>query len=141
MRVLSRTVRLPISGPCSTRSTGRRRLANAKRLAVNSSRDNLSPGSLLDDADELALNIESWTWQGSDAFDAVGDRQDAPPLPLPNLPPQKKRVVLVRHGQSTWNARNRVQGSSDFSILTEEGVRQASVAAKMVSNNLNIYIH
>lgn len=46
--------------------------------------------------------------QGEDAFSSLGDRQDLPPLPLPALT-QPKRVVLVRHGQSTWNARNRIQ--------------------------------
>ena len=36
-------------------------------------------------------------------------------LPCPLEP---KRVILVRHGQSTWNADGRIQGSSDFSRLT-----------------------
>ena len=38
----------------------------------------------------------------------------------------------MRHGQSTWNARSRIQGSSDFSVLTEEGVRQAEAAAAVL---------
>lgn len=74
--------------------------------------------------------LPTWAWSEPDAFSALGDRVDAPPLPLPSLPPRtRRRVVLVRHGQSTWNARSRIQGSSDFSVLTEEGVRQAEAAA------------
>lgn len=74
--------------------------------------------------------MPTWCWSEPDAFSALGDRVDAPPLPLPSLPPgTRRRVILVRHGQSTWNARSRIQGSSDFSVLTEEGVRQAQTAA------------
>ncbi|KAH6790588.1 hypothetical protein C2S51_005594 [Perilla frutescens var. frutescens] len=36
-----------------------------------------------------------------------------------------KKVTLVRHGYSTWNKEGRVQGSSDLSVLTEEGIAQA----------------
>ncbi|CAI9087450.1 OLC1v1021521C1 [Oldenlandia corymbosa var. corymbosa] len=36
-----------------------------------------------------------------------------------------KKVTLVRHGLSTWNAEGRVQGSSNLSTLTEVGVAQA----------------
>lgn len=53
--------------------------------------------------------VSSWSWAGEDRFSDLGDRRDAPPLPLPGLGGAAKRVVLVRHGQSTWNARNRIQ--------------------------------
>ncbi|CAD5178181.1 unnamed protein product [Musa acuminata subsp. malaccensis] len=36
-----------------------------------------------------------------------------------------KKVTLVRHGLSSWNNENRVQGSSNLSILTDIGVGQA----------------
>ncbi|KAG4124225.1 hypothetical protein ERO13_D10G026400v2 [Gossypium hirsutum] len=36
-----------------------------------------------------------------------------------------KKVILVRHGLSTWNEEGRVQGSSNLSVLTEAGVKQA----------------
>ena len=36
-----------------------------------------------------------------------------------------KSVVFVRHGQSTWNERGIIQGSSDESVLTELGETQA----------------
>ena len=42
------------------------------------------------------------------------------------------RFVLVRHGQSTWTAEGRIQGSSDISVLTEKGKRQAREAAELV---------
>lgn len=51
-----------------------------------------------------------------------------------NLPPIRasKRVVLVRHGQSTWNAEGRIQGSSDFSVLTQKGEAQAETSRQML---------
>ncbi|KAL6991067.1 protein-serine,threonine phosphatase [Sarracenia purpurea var. burkii] len=45
-----------------------------------------------------------------------------------------KKVTLVRHGLSSWNEENRVQGSSDLSILTESGVRQAERCRKALEN-------
>ncbi|KAJ4824748.1 hypothetical protein Tsubulata_032397 [Turnera subulata] len=50
------------------------------------------------------------------------------------FPPIKaaKRVVLVRHGQSTWNAEGRIQGSSDFSVLTKKGEAQAETSRQML---------
>ncbi len=47
-------------------------------------------------------------WQGRDAFTPLGDRVDAPPLPLPSIS-EPVRVVVVRHGQSTWNSEGRIQ--------------------------------
>ena len=35
------------------------------------------------------------------------------------------RVILVRHGQSTYNAQGRQQGSSDESVLTQAGIDSA----------------
>lgn len=51
-----------------------------------------------------------------------------------SFPPIKvaKRVVLVRHGQSTWNEEGRIQGSSDFSILTQKGEAQAETSRQML---------
>ncbi|CAL0329037.1 unnamed protein product [Lupinus luteus] len=46
-----------------------------------------------------------------------------------------KRVVLVRHGQSTWNAEGRIQGSSDFSVLTNKGLSQADTSRQMLIND------
>lgn len=50
------------------------------------------------------------------------------------LPPIRaaKRVVLVRHGQSTWNAEGRIQGSSNFSVLTQKGEAQAETSRQML---------
>ncbi|KAL3718250.1 hypothetical protein ACJRO7_003394 [Eucalyptus globulus] len=46
-----------------------------------------------------------------------------------------KRVVLVRHGQSTWNAEGRIQGSSDFAVLTKKGEAQAETSRLMLIND------
>lgn len=43
-----------------------------------------------------------------------------------------KRVVLVRHGQSTWNEEGRIQGSSNFSVLTQKGESQAETSRQML---------
>ena len=43
-----------------------------------------------------------------------------------------KRVVLVRHGESTWNAIGRIQGSSDFAVLTPKGESQAETSRQML---------
>ncbi|CAI5471972.1 unnamed protein product [Closterium sp. Yama58-4] len=46
---------------------------------------------------------------------------------------EAKRVVLVRHGESTWNATGRIQGSSDFSVLTAKGESQAETSRQMLA--------
>lgn len=73
-----------------------------------------------------------FAWTGSDEFSHLEDRKDLPPLPLPAIT-SRKRVVLVRHGQSTWNAEGRIQGSSNFSCLTAKGTAQAETTRDLVS--------
>ncbi|XP_065010397.1 2-carboxy-D-arabinitol-1-phosphatase-like [Musa acuminata AAA Group] len=59
--------------------------------------------------------------------------RQAPEL-LRSLPEirEAKRVVLVRHGQSTWNEEGRIQGSSDLSVLTPKGESQAETSRQML---------
>ncbi|KAK6932562.1 Histidine phosphatase superfamily, clade-1 [Dillenia turbinata] len=45
-----------------------------------------------------------------------------------------KKVTLVRHGLSSWNEESRVQGSSNLSVLTETGVKQAERCRMALSN-------
>ncbi|GMI77619.1 hypothetical protein HRI_001431200 [Hibiscus trionum] len=45
-----------------------------------------------------------------------------------------KKVTLVRHGLSSWNEEGRVQGSSNLSVLTEAGVKQAERCREALSN-------
>ncbi|KAK7327887.1 hypothetical protein VNO77_21980 [Canavalia gladiata] len=45
-----------------------------------------------------------------------------------------KKVTLLRHGLSTWNAESRIQGSSDLSILTAAGEEQAERCKKALEN-------
>jgi hypothetical protein len=71
-----------------------------------------------------SVDADAYSWAGTDEFDALGDRHDLPPLPLPAVAAER-RVTLVRHGQSTWNAAGRIQGSSNLSCLTDKGVQQA----------------
>ena len=41
----------------------------------------------------------------------------------------KKTLYLMRHGQTLFNLRKKIQGSCD-SPLTDEGIRQAKMAGK-----------
>ncbi|XP_027336506.1 probable 2-carboxy-D-arabinitol-1-phosphatase [Abrus precatorius] len=50
------------------------------------------------------------------------------------LIPSPKKVTLLRHGLSTWNAESRIQGSSDLSILTKTGEEQAERCKKALEN-------
>ena len=43
------------------------------------------------------------------------------------------RLVLVRHGLSSFNAKGLIQGRTDKSILTDEGYEQALKAGKALS--------
>ena len=43
------------------------------------------------------------------------------------------RLVLVRHGLSSFNAKGLIQGRTDDSLLTEEGYEQAVKAGKALS--------
>ncbi|KAJ9690454.1 hypothetical protein PVL29_012880 [Vitis rotundifolia] len=45
-----------------------------------------------------------------------------------------KKVTLVRHGLSSWNKESRIQGSSNLSVLTETGVRQAERCREALAN-------
>jgi probable phosphoglycerate mutase len=48
---------------------------------------------------------------------------EPPELPLPARP-APARLILVRHGESTWNAEHRIQGQLD-PPLSDQGLRQA----------------
>lgn len=43
------------------------------------------------------------------------------------------RVIIVRHGESTFNALGLYQGSSDESVLTETGRREARITGEFLS--------
>ncbi len=40
------------------------------------------------------------------------------------------RVIILRHGQSTYNSQGRIQGRSDLSVLTEKGRADAELTGK-----------
>ncbi len=44
------------------------------------------------------------------------------------------RVVIVRHGQSSYNAERRIQGRSDASVLTEKGREDALKVGEALNN-------
>lgn len=82
-------------------------------------------------ATELSTEPAAYEWIGTDDFTHLDDRKAEPPLPLPPLS-SPKRIVLVRHGQSTWNAEGRIQGSTDFAVLSTKGCDQAQTTCQMV---------
>ena len=43
------------------------------------------------------------------------------------------RLVLVRHGLSTFNCEQRIQGRNDLSVLTNEGHEQAIQTGKVLA--------
>ena len=45
-----------------------------------------------------------------------------------------KKIVLLRHGESTWNKENRFTGWTDVD-LTEKGVKEAEKAGKLLKEN------
>lgn len=45
-----------------------------------------------------------------------------------------KKLVLIRHGESTWNQENRFTGRTDVD-LTEKGIAEAQEAAKLLKEN------
>ena len=77
------------------------------------------------------FNADTYSWTGTDDFTHLNDRKAQAPLPLPEID-CAKRIVLVRHGQSTWNAEGRIQGSTDFAVLTKKGQAQAATTHEMV---------
>ena len=44
------------------------------------------------------------------------------------------RFILIRHGLSSFNRENRIQGRNDLSKLTDEGILQASKAGDALRN-------
>ena len=70
-----------------------------------------------------------------DEYSHLNDRIDAPPPSFPSLKSDRSiRFTIVRHGQSTWNAANRIQGSSDLSELTDKGKNQAELSREMLKD-------
>ena len=53
------------------------------------------------------------------------DERHARRAPKPEEVPTGKSWLLLRHGQTNFNKEGRIQGSTDFSRLSEEGARQA----------------
>eukprot|EP00741_Cyanophora_paradoxa_P007202 tig00001085_g6968.t1 len=50
----------------------------------------------------------------------------------PVKPAHEKVVYLVRHGQSSWNKLNKIQGRSDHSVLTDKGRLQAMLVGEAI---------
>lgn len=132
-RPVPRAARFPSLRP---QSMGLERLPPAK------SRHAASPTAMASStATAEEVTEQDFTWKGSDSFSELGDRKDQTPLPLPHVA-ESKRVVLVRHGQSTWNAEGRIQGSTDFAELTQKGRAQADTTRiTLIDDKFDMLIH
>jgi len=60
-------------------------------------------------------------------------RPEPPDLPVPSKP-SPARLLLVRHGQSTWNREHRIQGQLD-PPLSDEGRGQARRVGRRLANH------
>lgn len=65
-----------------------------------------------------------WLWWSGKSYKQVSP-----------LPPSSAEIelVLIRHGQTTWNLAGRVQGHNDESRLTPEGLAQAAWLAERLA--------
>ena len=62
----------------------------------------------------------------------TGDAPEPPELPLAPRP-APARLIMVRHGESTWNREHRIQGQLD-PPLSEDGERQAEHVAERLAH-------
>uniref|UniRef100_A0A6N2KUR6 Uncharacterized protein n=1 Tax=Salix viminalis TaxID=40686 RepID=A0A6N2KUR6_SALVM len=106
------TFRAPLSSSSSFTSISKRPAKHSTRLEVHGS--NSSPGIPLP--------------AGAYDFDRATTSLTQKVLP------SSKKVTIVRHGLSSWNEESRVQGSTNLSVLTETGVRQAERCRKALEN-------
>ncbi|XP_010242913.1 PREDICTED: probable 2-carboxy-D-arabinitol-1-phosphatase [Nelumbo nucifera] len=84
-------------------------------------------------APHVSLTAETLDKDGSVTGGAYDFKQATRSL-IHELMSSPKKVTLVRHGLSTWNEESRVQGSSDLSILTEIGARQAEKCRRALAD-------
>lgn len=91
-------------------------------------RSSSSSSSAVQEVEESSSSSKS-PKSTADAGELSSELYASPPFPQIRA---AKRVVLVRHGQSTWNADGRIQGSSDFSVLTKKGEAQAETSRQML---------
>ncbi|XP_072978893.1 probable 2-carboxy-D-arabinitol-1-phosphatase [Typha angustifolia] len=108
LRLLGAPPRLLSSNSTLSESSGK---GKHFTLAIHKSLNNVSTEN----------QIESQVPMTGTAFDFKGATISL----TDELLSSSKKVTLVRHGLSSWNEESRVQGSSNLSILTETGARQA----------------
>lgn len=117
------TFRAPLSSSSSFTCDSKRPAKHSARLKIECS--NSSPDIPL--TTEKIVN-DSYLTGGAYDFDRASTSLTQKLLSSP------KKVTIVRHGLSSWNKESRVQGSSNLSVLTETGVRQAERCRKALGN-------
>ena len=135
--VLARPPSPAVGGVAGFRSTPCAQMMRTRRVAVSRARKEslalagrrtVDLGSRRGDACAVrAQSVDEWV----DEFTDLNDRKSDDPIALPTVS-KRKRIILVRHGQSTWNAEGRMQGSSNNSELTARGKDQAKVTGDLL---------
>jgi hypothetical protein len=59
---------------------------------------------------------------------------------LPALPENSRRIYLLRHGETNWNAEGKIQGGGFDIPLNEKGRAQAMAATKNLPKNTDLSI-
>ncbi|XP_061375590.1 probable 2-carboxy-D-arabinitol-1-phosphatase [Gastrolobium bilobum] len=111
--------------------------SNSRQLTPHSQLRTLSYASLRIHCSTSTSKATPETLPFSTNFPATGGAYDftnATTSLTNELISSSKKVTLLRHGLSTWNAESRIQGSSDLSILTEAGEQQAERCKKSLEN-------
>ena len=70
---------------------------------------------------------------GCDALPAAESRATIFANRLPPLPPQCRRIYLLRHGETDWNKQGLMQGGGFDIPLNEDGRKQAALVAQELS--------
>lgn len=117
------TFRAPLSSSSSFTCDSKRPAEHSARLKIQCS--NSSPDIPL--TTEKIVN-DTYLTGGAYDFDRASTSLTQKLLSSP------KKVTIVRHGLSSWNKESRVQGSSNLSVLSETGVRQAERCRKALGN-------
>ncbi|XP_066308097.1 probable 2-carboxy-D-arabinitol-1-phosphatase [Miscanthus floridulus] len=106
---------------CTTTTTGKPRRAFSIR-AAHSGLSDVSVESLPLPDNEAPVTGAAYSFTG--ATTSLTNR----------ILTSSKKATLVRHGLSSWNAESRVQGSSNLSVLTETGTKQAEKCRDALAN-------
>ncbi|KAI3434086.1 uncharacterized protein J3R85_006882 [Psidium guajava] len=122
------------SSPFATSSSSLRLVLSLKRPPeLRGRRGSAVPAVRCDASPALSLSEERLE-NGASVTGGAYDFSRATTSLTGKMLDSSKKVTLVRHGLSSWNEESRVQGSSNLSLLTETGVKQAERCRQALSD-------